>query len=314
MPELCNAERMLSTEAGRPEGLRDVAQGVSPAGTVVSLVLVCLMLPVSAWAQLDERMMYASVVDRAGQPVLDLGAKDFIVREDNVVREILHVAPDRDPMQVALLVDDSNLFRGREALLRRAVSTFIEHMRDDVMMALIGLGERPTIRVDYTRDKRKLLAAAHGLFGHGMNTLTDAIYESSTALAKRPLLRPVIVVVTAGVGGFKIREEVLRALKWSQASLHMVTLSLRGSMGGRMSEEVTSDTGGRNDVVFSITSLEGKLIELAGELSNQYRLTYARPQRLIPPEKTEVKARNPEYTARGMLVLTEEERQKLPQP
>jgi len=67
-------------------------------------------------------------------------------------------------------------------------------------------------------------------------------------------------------------------------------------------------------VVFTISSLERKLADVAGELSNQYRVTYARPQRLIPPTKTEVSARDPELTARGMLVLTDQERERLPKP
>jgi Mg-chelatase subunit ChlD len=298
MPELCEAGRMPTA-------------GWHAASAAA---LLCLLFPPLAQAQVDERIIYASVVDRAGQPVLRLGAGDFMVREDNVAREILRVAPDNDPMQVALLVDDSSLFRGREALLRKAVSTFVRQMRDDVMIALIGLGERPTIRVDYTRDKHRLIAAVDGLFGHGTNTLSDAIYESSTALARRRLFRPVIVVITAGGGGYRVREEVLRALKWSQASLHMVTFSSRGFMGGRMAEEVTHETGGRNDVVFTISSLERKLVDVAGELSHQYRITYARPQRLIPPGRTEIKARNSEFTARGMLVLTDQERERLSRP
>lgn len=286
-----------------------------PAGFLVAVALA-LVLPVCAFAQVDERMLYASVVDDAGTPVLDLGAKDFIVREDGVAREILRVAPDRDPMQIALLVDDSRLMRGHEALFRRAISAFIRNIRDDVMMAMIGLGERPTVRVDYTRDKARLLVAAKWLFGHGNNTLSDAIYETSTALARRPLMRPVIVAVTAGGGGFRVREQVLEALKWSQASLHLVTISASGGLsgGGRLTEEGTRDTGGRNDIIIGITSLESKLIQLAIELSNQYRITYARPLRLIPPEKTEVKARNPGFHARGMLVMTDNERLSLKKP
>jgi hypothetical protein len=261
-------------------------------------------------------MIYASVVDRNGDAVLNLGARDFIVREDGVTREILRAAPDHDPMQVALLVDDSSLVRGREGPLRNALSAFVRNMRDDAMIALIGLGERPTIRVEYTRDKARLLLAASGLFGHGSNTLSDAIYESSTALAKRPLMRPVIVAVTAGGGGYRVREEVLRALKWSQASLHVVTFTTGRlvSGGGRMTEEATRDTGGRNDIIIGISSLESKLVQLATELSNQYRVTYARPERLIPPETTEIKPRNPDLHARGMLVMTDKERQGLPRP
>lgn len=272
-------------------------------------------IPARALAQSDERMIYASVVDRSGALVLNLGVKDFIVREDDAAREILRVAPDRDPMQIALLVDDSELMRGREAPLRKGVSAFIAKMREDVMIALIGLGERPTIRVEYTRDRAKLLGAAAGLFGHGSNTLNDAMFESSSALGKRPLLRPVIVAVTAGGGGFKYREEVLRALKWSQASFHIIGISATGAAGGgRMIEEATHATGGRDEAIIGINSLEAKLVQLATELSNQYRVTYARPQRLIPPESTRITARNPNLVARGMLVMTDKERQGLEKP
>ena len=286
------------------------------SGLARAVCCAALLAPARAYGQSDERIIYASVVDKAGAPVMDLGAKDFIVREDHVAREVLRVAPDRDPMQVALLVDDSLLMRGREGPLRGGVSAFIREMRPDVMMALIGLGERPTIRVEYTRDKARLLKEANALFGHGSNTLNDAIFESSQALAKRPLMRPVIVAITAGAGGYKRREEVLRALKWSQASVHLITVSRTGggSGGGRMTEQATKDTGGRNDVIIGINSLERNAVQLARELSNQYRVTYARPQRLIPPKATEIRARNPDLRARGMLVMTDKERERLREP
>ena len=66
-----------------------------------------------AFAQADDRMIYASVVDKDGEPVLDLGAKDFVVREDGQPREILRVARDTDPLQIALLVDNSDRMRNQ---------------------------------------------------------------------------------------------------------------------------------------------------------------------------------------------------------
>ena len=47
----------------------------------------------AAFAQAQERVVYVSAVDRNGAPVLDLTAKDFIVREDGMAREVLRVAP-----------------------------------------------------------------------------------------------------------------------------------------------------------------------------------------------------------------------------
>jgi hypothetical protein len=276
------------------------------------IALVPLIFPVGAAAQSDPRIIYASVVDGNGAPVLGLGAGDFIVREDNLPREILSVSPDRDPMQIALLVDDSRFMRGREVVLRRSVAAFIRAMRQDVLIALIGLGERPTIRVEYTRDREKLLKAAGELWGHGSNAFNDGVFESATALSKRPLMRSVIVGITAGFGGYKHRIDVLDQLAWSQASLHVITVSARGGASSRLVQEGTQKTGGRDDVIIGINSLEPRAVDLANELSNQYRVTYARPQRLIPPKKTEIDARNPEWRARGMLVLTEQEHERLP--
>ena len=130
------------------------------------------------------------------------------------------------------------------------------------------------------------------------------------AVTLRSAQETVIVAVTAGGGGFRHRIEVLDRLALSQAALHVITITEEGGISGRLVHEGTEKTGGRNDVLVSVTNLEPKLVQVATELSNQYRVTFARPQRLIPPTKTEIEARNPALHARGMLLATDEERLK----
>src|SRR6202043_3551073 len=101
----------------------------------------------------DERIMYASVVDDKGQPILGLNAKDLIVREDGQAREILRVAKDDDPLQVALLVDNSVEMRNKVSDLRKGTGAFILNLRPGAQLALLTLAERPTIVVNYTADK-----------------------------------------------------------------------------------------------------------------------------------------------------------------
>jgi VWA domain-containing protein len=278
------------------------------------LLLLALGLARASFAQTDERVIYASVVDRNGAPALDLTEKDFIVREDSQAREILSVRRDNDPLQIALLVDNSAAMRSSVSDLRRALGAFIDNTREGVHVALITLAERPTIAVSYTDDHAALKKAAAKIFavsGAG-NYLLDGIAETSEGLSKRTMWRSVIAAITSPADlSYRQYPEVLRILRESGAALHMLTLGM--ASGGPDRELVvskgTGETGGRNELVLSSMGLEPKARQLAAEISNQYRVTYARPQRLIPPKNVEVSVKRQELRARGMLLKTEKERQ-----
>ena len=281
-------------------------------------LLFALAIAVSAAAtleaQADERVIYTSVVDKDGAPVLDLGTKDLIVREDGQAREILSVAPDSDPLQIALLVDNSVTMRPRLSQLRKAVAAFIESTRDDVQLALITLAERPTILVGYTTDRAALRKAAENMFAYeAANYLLDGISETSQGLAKRTMWRSAIAVIT-GIGpemSYRQYTEVLRFFREGGASLHVLQV---GSGIGAQGREIviskgTSETGGRFEEVLIPARIELKARQLATELSNQYRVTYARPQRLIPPKKTEVSVRPQNLRVRSRVLTNEKDRQ-----
>jgi VWFA-related protein len=275
------------------------------------MVLILLGSSAALWAQSGERIIYTSVVDRDGAPVLDLTIKDFTVREDGQSREIAAVERDDDPLQIALLVDNSVSMRPRLSLLRNAVTAFIDATRPDVQLALITLAERPTIVVGYTTDRAVLRKAADNLFAfEAGNYLLDGIAETSQGLTKRTM-RSAIAVIT-GTGpemSYRQYTEVLRFFRASGASLHVVQVGT--SIGGQGREIVigkgTAETGGRFDQVLVAGSLELKSKQLATELSNQYRVTYARPSRLVPPSKVEVSVRRTDLRARGMLMKSEKE-------
>src|SRR5437588_10490867 len=94
---------------------------------VVSAFAALLLSPPAALlSQALERSMYVSVVDQAGGPVANLGPSDFIVREDNLSREVLRAVPATDPMQIAILVDNSTAAAPLVPQIRRALPAFIE--------------------------------------------------------------------------------------------------------------------------------------------------------------------------------------------
>ena len=262
-----------------------------------------------ASAQVDERILYTSVVDKDGAPVLDLAAQDFIVREDGIAREVLRVTRDTDPLQIALLVDNSAAMRDRVSQLRKAAAAFVDSMREGVPIALITLAERPTIAAAYTPNHGTVRKAVDKLFVYEAGSyLLDGIAETSQALPQRQLWRSAIVVLT-GLGpemSYRQYTEVLRIFREGGASLHV--LQFGTGMGRREREIVvttgTAETGGRFEEILSPLAFETKAAQLATELSNQYRVVYARPNRMVPPRHVQVTVKRADLRARGMAAKT----------
>ena len=140
--------------------------------------MVSASMATAVLAQPNLRSMYVSVLDDHGAPVPDLGPSDFIVREDNMAREVLRVAPATEPMQIALLVDNSVAARSFITDLRRAAHEFITAMmapsetngRNE--MTITALADRPTILTDYTMSAAELHKGADRIFSQpGSGTL-----------------------------------------------------------------------------------------------------------------------------------------------
>lgn len=277
------------------------------------IVLLLACRTPAAFAQATERVVYVSVVDSEGTPVFDLTDRDFTVREDGIAREVLRVARDDDPLQVALLIDNSTSMRSRLTQLRKAAAAFVNATREGVPIALITLAERPTIVVGYTTERGTLLKAIDKMFSfEAGNYLLDGIAEASQGLAKRTMWRSAIAVIT-GLGpelSYRQYTEVLRFFREGGASLHVLQLGM--GLGGQGREIVvsrgTSETGGRFEEVLTPAALALKAQQLGTEISNQYRVIYARPERLIPPKKIEVSVRRPNLRARSRPLEPERER------
>ncbi len=268
-------------------------------------------------AQSQSRGMYVSVLDEKGVPVEGLSVDEFVVREDNVAREVLSVTPATDPIHVAVMIDNSQASERFIRDYRVALPPFLDALLnagattgpDQNQVAIIALGERPTILADYTTSRSRLTAAVNRIFAmpNSATYLLDGIIETSQGLKKREVSRAVIVAVTSEGPEFSERhyQQVLDPLRASGATLHVVTLGQPLNQDQDRSVVLavgTKDTGGRNDMLLVPSALTGKLKELANEITSQYRVTYSRPETLIPPEKITVSTTRPRLTARGIPV------------
>ncbi len=257
-----------------------------------------------------ERALFVSAVDKDGEPVSGLGPDAFIVREDGARREILRVSRATEPIDIALLVDNSTAASQEITFFREALSKFVAKMAPGNNIAVITLADRPTIVVDYTNDTKRLSDATGRLFPmpqSGM-TLLDGILETAQGLARRETPRAVIVPVITDGTEFTNRysNDVVAALDRVDAALHIVGIGQfihSEEHGIRERSFLLNDgpakSGGQYITLLSPHGLDPAMQRLARELSSQYKVIYGRPQSLIPPERTEVSSAKAGVTMRG---------------
>jgi VWFA-related protein len=275
--------------------------------------------PARLVAQSAQRSLYVSVLDQSGAPVAALGPTDFIVREDRVTREVLRVDRADEPMQVALLVDNSQAAEPYIQNYREALPALIAALTDadgpKNQITLITLAERPTIITAYTSDPvllQKGLQRIFSLSGSG-TYLLDAIIEVSQEIIKRHSPRPVIIAITTEGPELSDRPfgAVLDRLHDSGAAFHVVIVGLPHNLSHDRAvvlDEGARESGGRYDTLLAGSAMTGTLKQIARDLTSQYRVTYARPQTLIPPERVSVAVTRPGLTARGTLAPEDRER------
>lgn len=264
-----------------------------------------------ARAQTDERSIYVTALDKAGKPVANLGPADFVVREGGMAREVLRVEPASEPAQIALLVDTSSAIDPYVGDVRRGLQAFFKDVAGKHEVALIGYGERPTVYVDYTRDVKRLEGGLGMVYQRSQSgtELLEAIVDASKGLQRRKGARPVIVIFYARGQEFGElnHASVLDELRGFPVTMHALALTSRGAMPvGRPEQELelslaegTKMTGGRRQELLTTMALGDQLHAVLDEINNQYKVTYARPRTLIPPETLDVTAKRPELTIRA---------------
>jgi hypothetical protein len=293
-----------------------------PAASTVRIALPLAALAfataiVGLDAQSKPRKIYTSLVDKKGAPVTEVAAADVVVREDGVAREILSVAPATDPMRVALLVDNSQAATRSIQFMREALGGFATRLTGaGHAVALITVGDRPTLQVDATTELPRLKSRGidrlFAMPGSGMYLL-EALVDTSKGFVKNDTPRPVIVAVVTEGKEFSnaSAETVIKAVHDSGAQFYALVLT-EGERADESDDEVrqrnvvldrgTRENGGTRETVISNMSLKGRLDTLASELLGQVAVTYASPDRLVPAEKITITAAREGLTARGVPV------------
>ena len=252
------------------------------------------------------RTVYVTVTDRAGLPVTDLTAEDFVVKEGGKARDVVAAAVSNVPLRIAIIVDDNGT-----GIFRYGVARFIERLQGLAEFSLSTINVQQFRLVDFTTDMGDLSAAVNQLVARPATNdggqLLEGIYQTAKDFQKRFTRRPVIVALTVGGEEHSTvpAHHVIDELQKSGASLHVIAINssaLRAMAvaqkpGALMDEnmnlnEVLGDgskqTGGTRGEIVASAGIVAGLQQLAEELRSQYAVSFSRTDRPKSNDKLNV--------------------------
>ncbi|MFZ4627000.1 MAG: VWA domain-containing protein [Blastocatellia bacterium] len=230
-----------------------------------------------------------SVTDQAGQPVRNLTAEDFLLREEGQQQQIQSLGdPVKIPLEMALLFDVSRSIRNRFEFEKEAASRFLQVvLKPGDAVTLFAIGQTSHLVLERTVDAAQAMAAIQSIAPSDEAT---AFYDTVSAAANyieshaQSGARRVMVILSDGEDNNSHLSELSEATRATQASnslfyainpsgpsIRLNRLSIRGHDGmARLARE----TGGRAFLPDKLEDLTAVFAQIAAELEAQYLLGY----------------------------------------
>jgi Ca-activated chloride channel family protein len=282
--------------------------------------LVARPLYVGQYEEVRLVNVFATVRDRRGNAVLDLGKSDFVLLENGEPQTVTHFTSAKVPITIALLIDASNSMNlgGRIELARKAAEDFVESVDPEDRLIVLSFNDDLQGGADPVADRGATKKAIEAIQAKGGTALYDAIYTAAGRLLGSEGRR-VIVLLSDGrdqaltdnePGSLHLFEEALEKAHRSEVAVYAIGLGphLDTEMDLRRERSLKEildvlarATGGRSYYPARPGQLSGVYRQIAADLKAQYTLAYSSTHR-VPDGKWRtitLTAKDPELEVRA---------------
>jgi Ca-activated chloride channel homolog len=257
----------------------------SPAeGAVVSVETSLVSIPVT-------------VHDRQGRTVPGLRKDDFRVYEDEVEQEIEWFAAVEAPFHLVLLLDSSRSTVFRLEEIQQAAIDFADQLRPQDTVMVISFDDAVNVDSEFTNDRRQLRHAIRNIRTGTSTRLYDAIELAITERLDEVVGRKAIVLFTDGTdtaSRLASSRATVERVEESDAPVYVIRydtdrdlqdlvlgrgvgiggMKSGGQKGSGYLRELAERSGARLYQADNVPSLNRAFAQIAGELRNQYWLSY----------------------------------------
>jgi tight adherence protein B len=180
------------------------------------------------------------------------------------------------PVTVALVMDMSVTAGQAINEAKAAARAFVSGVPTNVRVALISFSTTPTVRVPFTTDKARLLAAIDALQAGGRTAFFDALLTATDLLRAVPGAQHNIVAMSDGEDNSSRHSigEAIDGARAADAPITAVGLQTTVLNQDRLQRLATAVEGGRYIPVSQPAQLASAFQRVAADIASQYVVSY----------------------------------------
>jgi VWFA-related protein len=229
-----------------------------------------------------------SVRDADGHLVAGLTREDFDIYEDGEKQVLTAFTRERVPVSLGVLLDVSDsMFGTRIRDARAAVDRFLFDLLDPAdEFFLMAFNHKPRPQTGWTRSRDEIRRALEALKPTGGTAIYDAIFEALPILERRTRERAALLVISDGAdtASAATLREVRSALLRSDTFVYAIAIdsadpkAINARVNAEALRDITSQSGGRTEIVRTSADLADATARIADELNSQYLIGYTSPK------------------------------------
>jgi VWFA-related protein len=227
-------------------------------------------------------VLHATVSDRKGGFVSNLGEQDFVVYEDGVPQRIRHFKNEDVPVTVGLVVDHSTTMRPKLAEVAAATRTFVRSSNREDEMFVVNFNETVSLglpgRIRFTDNTTELENAITSMPTGGQTALYDAIAKALEELQAGSRDKKVLIVVSDGGDNASARTlaQVMNLAGQSSAVIYTIGVfdEENPDRNPGMLKRLAQATGGEAFLPEQLSDVETICARIARDIRHQYTIGY----------------------------------------
>ena len=230
----------------------------------------------------DWVVLHATVSDRQGGFVSDLGERDFEVYEDGVAQPVRLFRNEDVPVTVGLVVDHSSSMMPRITAVTAAARAFVRSSNRDDEMFVVNFNEKVSLGLSgalrFTDNTAELGDAIRAIPTRGMTALYDAIAKGLEGLQAGSRDKKVLIVVSDGGDNASVLSlaQVMKLAGQSSAVIYTVGIYLEEDKERNLGvlKSLAQATGGEAFLPDELSEVTAICERIARDIRHQYTIGY----------------------------------------